>query len=427
MKKQVIIGGGSNAYSQFKKNKDDSFISSINETISPPIELDLDTSLISSYSVNYSYAVMITKNGEIFVKGKNINDIINSSQSTEIIHEFTKIEIKDVDNNLLYPISVYCGRNFILYLASTKKNGGKNCLIICTENMKWHPPIILNIGNTNPVAIFGGMNSGGSIDSEGNIIFISEKIIGSPYTEIKPLKLPDNEKAVSIAFTDKKLLSLSSNGKLYIAEINRGDSFNYLPVKEIIFHSIKELEGINIVSISGYHNDYLAVSDEYKVYGYGCNYNESLGIPDYNSSIPKFELITSLQQYKIISACIKVLACGKNSYGELLLSQGKSKDKICLPIETVVDSGATYCIARDNISAIFVNFDAPNCPNRTINSSETIQIKETETKTNDPSQNHDLKQEITYLKVENSQLKTEIERINQKLPKYESSNKIQGI
>lgn len=56
-----------------------------------------------------------------------------------------------------------------------------------------------------------------------------------------------------------------------------------------------------------------------------------------------------------------------------------------------------------------------------------IQIKETKTKTNDPSQNHDLKQEITYLKVENSQLKTEIERINQKLPKYESSNKIQGI
>lgn len=52
----------------------------------------------------------------------------------------------------------------------------------------------------------------------------------------------------------------------------------------MVFHSVKELEEINIVSITGYLNNCLAVSDEGKVYGYGCNYNGSLGIQDYKSN-----------------------------------------------------------------------------------------------------------------------------------------------
>lgn len=107
----------------------------------------------------------------------------------------------------------------------------------------------------------------------------------------------------------------------------------------------------------------------------------------------EFTEVTSLSEYKITGAFAgwhhslfitsegKVLACGCNSCGQLLLSSGPSSSgkfsqfqndyrEIFTPIETSVTSGASFCIAGSNSSIVFCGFVPPNTPNRVLRNTQ---------------------------------------------------------
>ena len=61
----------------------------------------------------------------------------------------------------------------------------------------------------------------------------------------------------------------------------------------------------------------------------------------------------------------KVLSCGCEDSGALLI-EGELKNKIISsPSETIVKENASFCIAGVGISAVFVGCEVPkNCPNK---------------------------------------------------------------
>ena len=83
----------------------------------------------------------------------------------------------------------------------------------------------------------------------------------------------------------------------------------------------------------------------------------------------------SLRKYKIRAAYAgawyslfetdegKILSCGYNTCGQLLLNRDPGEN-VYLPTETIIKSGATFCIAGCNISSVFIGSNPPpNTPN----------------------------------------------------------------
>ena len=60
---------------------------------------------------------------------------------------------------------------------------------------------------------------------------------------------------------------------------------------------------------------------------------------------------------------MKILSCGSNINGQLLLSNDPG-EVVYTPTETTIRGGSTFCIAGSGLSVIFVGIDPP--PNRRI-------------------------------------------------------------
>ena len=108
----------------------------------------------------------------------------------------------------------------------------------------------------------------------------------------------------------------------------------------------------------------------------GSNSDGQLGFEEGRRKVPSFTEISSLSGHKIRAAYAghchslfetregKILAYGSNSYGELLLSSGPSDEYFFSPTETTITSGATFCVAGEYMSAVFIGGDPPpNTPN----------------------------------------------------------------
>lgn len=145
----------------------------------------------------------------------------------------------------------------------------------------------------------------------------------------------------------------------------------------ISFSAVMELERQEIVYLSGTHKHCIAVSIDGRVFVRGSNSNGQLRLEKGAVDSQQFVQIVSLSRYEISSAYAggfhslfvtregKVLACGRNDFGQLFLSS--PGDNVYLPVETTITSGATFCIAMMNFSVIFIDGDPPpNTPNRPI-------------------------------------------------------------
>lgn len=98
-----------------------------------------------------------------------------------------------------------------------------------------------------------------------------------------------------------------------------------------------------------------------------------------------FAEILSLKKYRInhaYAACNyslfqtadgKILVCGNNSYGELLLPN-PTKEFVFGPRESGIKD-ATFCIAGNYATAVFIGCDPLKSPNRLKSSSETMIYK----------------------------------------------------
>ena len=218
------------------------------------------------------------------------------------------------------------------------------------------------------MSLFGGYYHSAAIGSEGEVIFINrDSVQDSPNSPIASVSLPDGEKASSVACCNDSVVVLSSNGRVFTSPIESNGVLN--------FSIVSELSGQEIVCVSGTYKHFLAVSKEGRVFGSGLNEHGQLCLGEETESVSTFTEISLLVGYEIRAAyagCVhslfetregKILSCGSNSCGHLLLSSD-SFEKVYSPKETTITSGASFCIAGNGNSVVFIESGVPpNTPN----------------------------------------------------------------
>lgn len=228
----------------------------------------------------------------------------------------------------------------------------------------------MDIGNAEQVSLFGGDENAAAICDKGEIIFINgSALIKSPKSPLKAVFLPENQKPLSIACLNHFVVVLTTKGKLFTSTVEPESN-------ELEFYPVSELNNYEIVWVSGTERHCFAVTKEGIVFGRESNRYGELGLSKEKKFVHIFREILSLSKYKIKSAYAgyshslfvtkegKVLACGANEHGQLLLSSDPTENNFDFPTETTIKEGATFCIAGNNLSVVFVGGDPPpNTPN----------------------------------------------------------------
>lgn len=338
--------------------------------ICPPKESHLDTSTILSYSIYEYSAVAITKNGEFLANGENSDGRIIGSLSNICLNDFTKFEIKDEKGHTLQPISSVCCLDFTLYLVASFEDNKKKRLVFSYDGIGTANPLFLNIGDSNPVSLFGGFSNAAVIDEKGAVIFIpfSSRTRNSKSPQLESTSLPDGDEAVSVACCEYCILAVGLSGRVFESRIqDKGNKLNFVIVES--------LQDKKIIEVSGSSQHCFAVTEDGCVFGRGSNEAGELGIGKGTEKVTKFREISSLNRYKIKHAYAgfdhslfqtnegKILACGRNECGQLL-GRDPSDECVYLPRETTVTKDATFCVAGNGISAVFIGHEPLNSPNR---------------------------------------------------------------
>ena len=313
--------------------------------ISPHLKQEINISSVSSLSVNNESLIIITRD----YKAKELHQETKFNAENFESSKF-ELEIKDEKGCVLYPISALIYHRCILFLGSEVKNGYKMKLALFSYANNSRYSLILNIGNSNPVAIYGGYHFA-AIDSEGGIIIIPGLIWNDPNKLLESQHLPNGEKAVSIAYGNE-FFALSSKGKLFMSK----DFEN--PV--LTCKLVKKLEKHKIVQISAYEYSYLFLTEEGRVFAYGSNSYGNLCSKPYN--IKGIYIGWSYSLFQTSNG--QIIACGSNK-GKLCLVDDEVKE-YHHPVETIVKKDAVFCVAGDDSIVVFGE-DAEMSPNRTIN------------------------------------------------------------
>ena len=316
--------------------------------------------------------------------------------------------MKDNDGQPFQLISAVCGQHYTLYLLSSPSSKN-NQLAYAHKDHKSGSPVFVSINGRNPIHLFGGGFTAAAVDTEGSIFFITGGDMEAGKETFEESVLPLNEKPVSIACGQQLVFVSSSSGRVFRALV----PFYGELCGKATFEVQKELEGIEIIEVSGIDSHFLAVCKDGRVFVYGSNLLGEAGLGEGRELESGFTEITGLK-YKIISASAgsfislfitsegKVLACGHNRYGQLLTT--KPSSEVYTPIETTISGGASFCIAGFNVSFVFVGTEPPpNTPNRRI--IENVR-NETSLKVTDTS-----KDEVLLLKAKISSLEEEIEKL----------------
>lgn len=391
--------------------------------ISPLVKSRQDVSSFLSYSIYTDHAVFISKSGVIEAIGDNTEGQISGSLPKEILREFTQFEIKDSNDVTWIPISVVCGYSYTLYLLTNPEILGKTKLAYSYKGTQDPYPTFLNIKHAIPVSLYGGYSNAAAIDTDGSIIFVPESTSTYPESLIESIGLPDGEKAISVACCDTFIIVLSSNGHVYRSS-SSGTSDLTL-IEDISPHNSE------IVHISGTRNHCFATDRNGTVFALGSNSNGRLGIGENVKQTDEFLPVQPLENYKIKEAYAgnnhslflttdgKVLACGSNNYGQIPASGIlTSVDKVYYtPVETLVSSGASFCIAGGLVSIFFSNCIPEKMPNKTITKGEIEggieQEAHSHTKSTDDindsvDENTLLRQKVEQLQNENLSLRKKI-------------------
>lgn len=360
---RFIIVGGNDQFNQLIANSNSE---RDNVFINPPLKSPLDPSSLLSYSSYYFHTVLVTTDGKLLGAGYNSDGRISDTLPKTIITEFTEFSIKDSNNRQLIPVSAVCCNYGTLYMFM-KSNGDGKQLVYCSSEINRGKPVFLNIGNEEPVSLFGGASDTAVITAKGEVIFINHNSVKMNHDAvIMAASLPNGEKVKSIAFFESSFMVLSSNGHVFWPEFQSWNrSYN--------FSEVNELAGYEIVSLSGSHLHILAVTKEGRVFGRGSNFFCQLGFSKQKEYYSFFTEISSLGEYKIKAAYAghlhtllmtsegKILGIGCNGCGQFL--SNKKGEMVYIPSETIIEKGATFCIAGGCVSIAFIGNPPPFTPN----------------------------------------------------------------
>ena len=90
-----------------------------------------------------------------------------------------------IEKKKMIPISVVCSGMCTLYLVLGPTEKSTNRLVLSVYKSSSEVPFVLNIGQCNPISLYGGSGELVAIDSDGAILYVHSKIIESPQTELK--------------------------------------------------------------------------------------------------------------------------------------------------------------------------------------------------------------------------------------------------
>lgn len=313
--------------------------------------------------------VIITDDCKALAMGDNERGEISVLLPREEINNFVPLDFKDKNGNLWYPISAVCGLDYTLYMVSNVPYGFKKRLIYSARKLKAKFPLFLNIEKVNPIALFGGIYNCAAIDTEGAILYIPISTRKKPQKLIKPIFLPNNEKAVSLACGEETLYVLSHSGKIFISNGAKGKKHKFI--------QIVEMSKINIVQLSGISNHFIALSNEGKIFVCGSNYDYRLGLGYDNGHVDDFTEISTLTKHRISNVYAgwchslfqtvegKLFAAGDHNNINNIIDKDAHYESYA-PHETTIKSGACFCIPEFHESAIFFGFNPKMCPNKTV-------------------------------------------------------------
>lgn len=360
-----MIVGGFNGYKNLLEKSNYNVDGDL--TIYPPLEFQFDSSSIKSYSVYRGHSVVIGKDNSMKAIGKNNDHRISSSLPCKNINKFTEFSIKGQFDESLKPISAVCCGGGTLYMLEDSEISDFNRQLVLCNNSTYNQ-MFLNVDiKDTPLALFGGFSNAAVITKCGKVIFLRHlQSIDNNSTS----SLPENEKASIVACCENSVAVLSTKGHVFMSFV---DTENYSNI--LNFSIVDELKDIEIVYLSGSCDHFLAVSNDGRVFGYGSNEFGQLGIGQEIQSTSLFTEIQSFGRYKITAAYAgsrhslfktnngKILSCGDNYYGELF-NISDPDDIIYLPTETTITCDASFCIAGDSLSVVFMGENPPpNTPN----------------------------------------------------------------
>lgn len=340
----------------------------------PPCKSHLKASSLLSFSTYNLHSVWVNNEGQAYAIGENNYGQIGGSLPKETIQKDTEILIQDLNGHTCKFLSAVCGTYYTLYLVSTENDNIQ--LIYSYFN---HKQLFLDINGRIPQALFGGSENAAAIDSEGGILVITKSVFTSSTSEIKPSFLPNNDKAIKVACCNKFIVALGSSGHVYESPLSA-------PGK-IIFNEVKDLQGHTFVDIAGTFLHCFAVCKDGRVFGIGNNWKCKLAMSKETKNVSKFTIVESLKKYKIVAAFAgydhslfktsdgKILACGSNANGEILLNNEITDDIVFPPVEMTGNDNIPFCIAGSYVSIMFQDGELPNnLPNQKIDPNQKLRM-----------------------------------------------------
>lgn len=335
------------------------------EVITAPFYSSFDVYNLLSYSIYHNHSVWVTEDGVAHCIGDNTDGQINPALPKMILKEDTTLK------NYKY-VSAVCGSNYTLYMTKDESTNQFMLLYCYAKKNKSNSQLLLNIGFRKPLALFGGDLNCAAIDTRGAIILVNASVFDSPKSAPIVCILPENEKAISVACCNKMIFVLSQNGDVYKA------NFSMVSKEQPSFEKVSCFVE-KVANISGTREHCFAVTKSGKVYGIGFNSNGQLGINESSQKFDQFIYINSLGHYNIVNAYAgyvhsffqtaegTVLACGKPSYSCLLINDPTLKDSISTPRLTEIKNSASFCIAGNFVSAVFIGCKSPKAmPNKAL-------------------------------------------------------------
>ena len=338
----------------------------------PPLVLDIDITKISSLSTFSEHTVIVTNDGEAYGVGDNRDLRISGSLPLANLSEMIKIDLYDNQGQKCHIISAVCGSCYTLYQFTSPDQRDKNKLAYASSRIDNKSPLILEIGDSNVVSLFGGFDNAAAIDDDGSIIYVPPTISKQKGYKINAVSLPDHEKAVSLACCKDYVFALGQSGRVFISQVG-SPNLKFEQQTRIT----EQLQDKEVIHISGSYSQCFAVTVDGYVFGFGTSYNGSIGIGTSTKRFDKFIEISILNGRGIKKAYAgsghslfqsidgKVFACGENRFGQLGLNCDPSLDPFEV-VETTIEKGAMFCIAGLALSVFFIGFEPPRCPNRRV-------------------------------------------------------------
>lgn len=356
---------GFNKYFQFGKISNDKNTYEL-PIISPPLYSNIDVVSLLSYSTFGNHSVWIKKDGKAYAQGDNNDGRISPLIPKKILKKETEVFIQKESGSQYQFISAVCGIYYTLYLVSDSNDQKKLCY--CYRDKE---PLFLNLNGRNPKYLYGGRRISVAVDSEGGITIISKSVFDNPESELKTTSLPDGEEVIKISCLNDFIIAIGSSGRAFMS--------TYPKTGILQFNEIGELSGKTFVDVSGSFHHCLIVSNKGKVYGFGKNTYCILGMPKKIKEVEKFTKIKSLKKYKIVEVFAgyshslfktddgKIISCGWNYSGELMLSKKNNHSSAHHPSKTHISENVSFCIAGEFTTVLFLDCKVPpNMPNQKI-------------------------------------------------------------